>query len=390
MSFSPRLIAFYLPQFHPTSLNDEWWGKGYTEWRAVTQARPLYRGHYQPHEPADFGYYDLRLPEIREQQAEYARKYGIEGFCYWHYWMGGGRMLLDRPFREVLESGTPNFPFCLGWANHNWTNRNWTKHSSFLKEKNLVEMLYSEEDYANHFDYVLPSFKDSRYIKVDGKPLFYIFAPDDIPDFEKMNEIWQKKAKSNGLDGVYFVANCQNMNVHFKTKDGKYFIPKTNESDKIYKQYLNYGYDGIASRGDLRAEFLTKGKYKKVLDKILRKYFKIEVLKRYDYAKIIDHLFVSEDKWENVFPCVIPNWDRSPRAGKEAVIYDNSSPELFKKSLLDAFDVVKNKAPDHQIIFVKSWNEWGEGNHLEPDLKFGCRYLEVINEAKREYQNKEE
>ena len=135
----PRFIAFYLPQFHPTPYNDEWWGKGYTEWRSVTTARPLFKGHYQPHVPADLGYYDLRLPIIREQQAELARKAGIEGFCYWHYWMGEGRRLLEMPFNEVLNTGTPNYPFCLAWANHNWTNKNWTKQSSFLIEKNIIE-----------------------------------------------------------------------------------------------------------------------------------------------------------------------------------------------------------------------------------------------------------
>ena len=382
MKKCPRLIAFYLPQFHPTPLNDEWWGKGYTEWRSVTRAYPLYRGHYQPHEPADLGYYDLRLPEVREQQAEYAKTYGIEGFCYWHYWMGNGRVLLDRPFKEVLQSGKPDFPFCLGWANHNWTNRNWVKHSAFLKEKNLIEMVYSEEDYKNHFLHVLPAFKDSRYITVDGKPLFYIFAPDDIPDFKKFRSIWQNLAIQNGLKGVHFVANTQNMNVHFKSQEtGKYLVPKTDESNIIYRKYLESGFDGVASRGDFRAEFIVKGKYSRLFSKVMTKFFKYENLKKYDYSKIIKNLYVEEDKWENVYPCVIPNWDRSPRAGKEAVIYDKSSPELFKKNLLDAFDIVKEKSPEHQIIFIKSWNEWGEGNHLEPDLRFGCGYLEAIKDA---------
>ena len=389
MFFEPRLIAYYLPQFHPTPLNDSWWGKGYTEWRSVTQARPLFRGHYQPHEPADFGYYDLRLPEIRELQAEYAKKYGIEGFCYWHYWMGNGRMLLDRPFKEVLESGKPDFPFCLGWANHNWTNRNWVKHSAFLKEKNLVEMIYTEDDYISHFHHVLPAFKDARYITVDEKPLFYIFAPDDIPDYPVFCAIWQKLAKQNGLKGIHFVANTQNMNVHFRNQEtGKYVIPRTDESAAIYRKYLDVGFDAVASRGDFRAELLSTGHLSRILQKIMSKFFKFEILKKYDYSQIIKYLFVKEDEWENVYPCVIPNWDRSPRAGKEAVIYDKSTPELFKKSLLNAFEMVKNKSPEHQIIFIKSWNEWGEGNHLEPDLKYGCRYLEVIREAIQEYQNK--
>lgn len=383
----PRFIAFYLPQFHPISCNDEWWGKGYTEWRSVTQARPLYKGHYQPHEPADLGYYDLRLPEIREQQAELAREGGVEGFCYWHYWMGNGRMLLDRPFREVLESGKPDFPFCLGWANHNWTNRNWTKHSSFLKEKNLIEMVYSKQDYIDHFNHILPAFKDHRYITVDGKPLFYVFAPDSIPDTKELIDTWQELALKNGLKGIYFVANTQNMNVHFKDANGKFMIPRTDESGKIYEKYLSIGYDAVSSRGDMRAEILAKGKFQVTFSRVLRKIFKYENLKKYSYKQIIRNLFVEEDKWENVFPCVIPNWDRSPRAGKEAVIYDGSTPALFEKSVEDALNIVKDKKDDHQIIFVKSWNEWGEGNHLEPDLKFGHEYLHALKSAIIKFEN---
>ena len=377
----PRLIAFYLPQFHPIPENDEWWGPGYTEWRSVTQARPLFRGHYQPHEPADLGYYDLRLPEIREQQAKMARDAGIEGFMYWHYWMGNGRVLLDRPFKEVLESGKPDFPFCLGWANHNWTNKNWVKHSAYTKERNLIEVLYTKEDYVAHFKYILPALKDSRYITVDGKPVFYIFAPDSIPDTEDFIRIWQDLAKQNGLKGIHFIANTQNMNVHFKDENGNYMIPSTNETGLIYRKYLDMGYDAIASRGDFRAEFLIKGRTQRVIDKILRKFFRIDRIKRYTYNDIIKELFVKEDRWDNVYPCVIPNWDRSPRAGKEAVIYDGSTPALFGESLREAISLAKDKSEGHNIIFVKSWNEWGEGNHLEPDLKFGHGYLNVMKEV---------
>ena len=381
MNCKPRFIAFYLPQFHPIECNDEWWGKGYTEWRSVTQARPLFRGHYQPHEPADLGYYDLRLPEIRVQQAELAREAGIEGFCYWHYWMGKGRLLLDRPFKEVLASGSPDFPFCLGWANHNWTNKNWTKHSNFTKTRNLIEMYYSKDDYVDHFYHNLPAFHDKRYITVDGMPLFYIFAPDSIPDTSEFISTWQELAKQNGLKGIYFVANTQNMNVHFKDQKGRFSIPSINNSATIYNKYIGMGYNAISSRGDMRAEIIVKGKNNIVFDKILRKFFKYERLKKYDYSQVIKNLFVEEDKWENVFPCVIPNWDRSPRAGKEAVIYDNSTPKAFGRSVEEVINIVKHKAPQHQIIFVKSWNEWGEGNHLEPDLKFGHEYLKALKDA---------
>ena len=165
---NPRIIAYYLPQYHPIPENDEWWGPGFTEWTNVAKARPLFRGHYQPRIPADLGFYDLRLPEVREQQAQLAREAGIEGFCYYHYWFGEGRQLLQRPFDEVLASGKPDYPFCLCWANHDWTNKTWTKGSSARRDSMIMQMHYSVEDDIRHFNHLLPEFKDKRYISVDG------------------------------------------------------------------------------------------------------------------------------------------------------------------------------------------------------------------------------
>ena len=185
-----RVIAYYLPQFHPTPENDKFWGKGFTEWTNVGRARPLFHGHYQPRIPADLGYYDLRMPEIREQQAELAREAGIEGFCYWHYWFGGGKELLERPFNEVVESGKPDFPFCLGWANHTWSTRTWTSSKTGYKETIIVEMTYpGDEDHISHFYKYLNAFKDKRYIKVDGKLLFVVFAPRDFVDFPHFKDL---------------------------------------------------------------------------------------------------------------------------------------------------------------------------------------------------------
>ena len=383
----PRFIAFYLPQFHPTPYNDEWWGKGYTEWRSVTTARPLFKGHYQPHVPADLGYYDLRLPIIREQQAELAREAGIEGFCYWHYWMGDGRRLLEMPFNEVLKSGKPDFPFCLAWANHNWTNKNWVKQSSLLKEKNIIEQKYSLEDYKAHFMTMLPAFRDSRYICVDGKPLFYIFMPEAIPNAREFIDTWQKLAKENGLAGIYFVGKRQNLNPSLVGKNGQFSIPRTDESAKLYHEILDMGFDAVNSRGYVRAEFLIRNSLKFAAQRFIRKYLRVQTLNRFNYEDIISNLFVEEDREENVFPTLIPNWDRSPRVGKDAVIYENSTPELFGKSVRNALEIVKNKSQEHQIIFIQAWNEWGEGNHLEPDLKYGHGYLDVIKSSILKYKN---
>ncbi len=202
-----RVIAYYLPQYHPVKENDEMWGKGFTEWTNVAKATPLYKGHYQPQIPADLGFYDLRLPEVREEQAKLAKEAGIEGFCYWHYWFGNGKRILERPFNEVLESGKPDFPFCLGWANHSWSNKTWQKLKRFQQDTVFIKQEYlGVEDYTMHFNAVLPAFMDKRYIKVDDKPLFLIFDPDAIPDIEVFIKLWRDLAIKNGLKGIHFVA----------------------------------------------------------------------------------------------------------------------------------------------------------------------------------------
>lgn len=193
MEESAKIIAFYLPQFHPIKENDEWWGKGFTEWHNVVKAKPLFRGHYQPKLPGDLGFYDLRLPETREAQAQLAKEAGVYGFCYWHYWFGNGRRLLERPFNEVVASGKPDFPFCLAWANHSWYAKTWDPNK---KDKLLIEQLYpGAEDNEKHFYELLAAFKDDRYIKVDDKPLFAIFKPLQVDNVSAFIEQWQDLAK---------------------------------------------------------------------------------------------------------------------------------------------------------------------------------------------------
>lgn len=203
MNDGNRIIALYLPQFHPIPENDGWWGKGFTEWRNVGKAQPLFRGHYQPRVPADLGYYDLRVSEAREAQAEMAKKYGVEGFCYWHYWFGNGKRLLERPFQEVLLSGSPDYPFCLAWANESWKG---FFHGVNGRETLIEQQYGSEDDYKEHFYSLLPAFKDPRYIRVDGKPLFMIYSPLSLPDARSFISLWQKLAYENGIAGVHFVA----------------------------------------------------------------------------------------------------------------------------------------------------------------------------------------
>ena len=245
-----RVIALYLPQFHPLAENDKVWGPGFTEWTNVAKAKPLFRGHYQPRIPADLGFYDLRLPETRERQAEMAREAGIEGFCYWHYWMGNGKRLLNRPFDEVLASGKPDFPFCLAWANHDWTTKTWKNNGGTTM---ISKQLYpGDEDYINHFNTVLPAFKDHRYITVDGKPLFCIFDPYGFADIERFMELWQKMAKENGLKGVYFVAMCNSTTTMVRNADGtiRRVLPNLESSAEVYKSFLDMGFDAVNSLGN--------------------------------------------------------------------------------------------------------------------------------------------
>jgi len=376
-----RLIAYYLPQFHPIPENDEAWGPGFTEWTNVAKAKPLFRGHYQPRIPADLGFYDLRLPEVREQQAQMAREVGIEGFCYYHYWMGNQKLLLQRPFEEVLKTGEPDFPFCLCWANHEWTTRTWKNGG---KDKVIAPMEYGgDEDYIAHFNYVLPAFKDKRYICVDGNPIFSIYDPYHFKDVSHFIQLWRQLAKKNGLKDIHFTAMISNTTTVRRKKDGtiERVMPDLKSSATVYQDVLSLGFDSITSYGKSRGEMLTRGKYRRIVSRFLHEHLSSLPAMSYDYPQTVANFFAPEDSWENVFPTVIPQWDRTPRVGSMDGIYVNATPENFKKHLAHAIDVVKNKQQEHRIVFLKSWNEWAEGNYVEPDDKYGHGYLDAIRES---------
>lgn len=361
-----RIIALYLPQFHPIPENDEWWGKGFTEWTNVAKAKPLFRGHYQPRIPADLGFYDLRLPEVREQQAELAREAGIEGFCYYHYWFGNGKQLLERPFNEVLSNGKPDFPFCLCWANHDWTNKTWKKGNSLRRDSMIMQMHYSMEDHRQHFMSVLPAFRDPRYIRVDGKPLFAVWAPRDIPDVAAFIDLWQQLAHENGLPGIHFVGYTTNTFGRSR-ENGKITLWPTDVSGKLYQELLDKGFDAVISSGLHRAQSIVHGKFK-MLTYFLKDQTFLQAKLRTDYSKVMRNYYVPEDAWENVYPTLLPQWDRTPRAGAKTDPLINSTPEKFQTSVEEAIRLIQNKHPEHQILFLKAWNEWGKGIMLSPTL----------------------
>ena len=370
-----RVIALYLPQFHPIPENDEWWGKGFTEWTNVKKAKPLCKGHVQPRVPADLGYYDLRDPETRERQAELAREAGIEGFCYYHYWFGNGKQLLERPFNEVLASGKPDFPFCLCWANHDWTNKSWKKGNTQKTGSMIMQMQYSEEDHINHFYNILPAFRDKRYITVDGKPLFAVWAPRNIPNGKRFVELWQNLAKQNGLPGIHFVGYTANANK--KLPNGKLSLYETNKASAFYQSVLDIGYDAVISSGLTRAQSIIQGRLGLAWN-ILTYKTRIPSSSHLDYSKVMRHYYVDEDAWENVYPTLLPQWDRTPRAGSKTEFLINSSPGKFQSTIEEALSYLKDKTSEHRILFLKAWNEWGEGNYVEPDQQFGHGWLDAI------------
>lgn len=373
----PRIIALYLPQFHPIPENDEWWGKGFTEWTNVAKAHPLFRGHYQPRIPADLGFYDLRLPEVREQQAALAKEAGIEGFCYYHYWFHG-KQLLERPFNEVLASGKPDFPFCLCWANHDWTNKTWKKGSSLKADSTIMKMTYSQEDHIAHFKALLPAFKDDRYIKIDNKPIFVIWAPRDIPNTKHFIALWQGLALKNGLSGIHFIGQTDNTGKGLPGQRRNFY--SANMAKDYYNSIFNLGFDAVMSSGYRRAVGMVQGRLRMMWNMLTIKTF-IPSYIRMDYSKLMKYYYVKEDAWENVYPTLLPQWDRTPRSGSKSEILTNSTPEKFKRTINEALLLLKNKKSEHQVLFLKSWNEWGEGNYVEPDLRFGDGWLQAIRKS---------
>ncbi|WP_211172662.1 glycoside hydrolase family 99-like domain-containing protein [Chitinophaga sp. Ak27] len=347
-----RIIAFYLPQFHPIPENDEWWGRGFTEWTNVGKARPMFRNHYQPHIPGELGYYDLRLEETRIAQAKMATEYGVDGFAYWHYWFGGKR-ILERPFNEVLYSGKPDFPFCLAWANETWSGI-WHGNPG----KVLIEQSYpGREDYLRHYEFARTAFLDNRYMKVDNCPIFMLYRPNNVPGVANFINYWNELAIKDGFNGIHFIALSNN--------------PDAETDDLLKKGFSAVGPNRLANLPS------TASFFSKVKRKVLKRPFIM------DYKKA-SRLFIGElERREECYPSIIPGWDNSPRSGNRAMILTDSSPEDFYEHVKEVLHINKNKK--NKIILLKSWNEWAEGNYMEPDVKFGRDYLEALQRAIKEH-----
>ncbi len=334
MKTRARLIAFHLPQFHPTPENDAWWGRGFTEWTNVAKCEPQFPGHDQPRLPADLGYYDLRVPEVRAQQAAMAREHGIEAFCYWHYWFGGKR-LLERPVNEILASGQPDFPFCLAWANETWSRR-WLGEDKDI----LAKQVYSVEDDQAHAAWLAEGFADPRWLRIDGHPVFAIYRPGDLPDPKRFADALRAACKKKKIPRPHIIG-INSHHHHDWTKRGL-------DANLDFEPQLGVMPNVMASG-----------------------------LKVFDYAT--GRQLMHQRKRDYAFhPCIFTGWDNTPRRGKNAIVFVDSTPELFAAGLDEMISSVEKKPFAERIVFVNAWNEWAEGNYLEPDQKRGRTYLEAV------------
>lgn len=367
-----KFLAYYLPQYHPIPENDSWWGKGFTEWTNVAKAKPLFKHHYQPILPGELGFYDLRVPEIQEDQARLAKEYGVDGFIYYQYWFGNGKMLLEKPAESMLKNKKIDFPFCFCWANETWKGI-W---HGLNNPEVLIEQIYNgEQDYIDYFNYLLPFFKDSRYIKIDNKPMFHIYRLDAIPDLNIFLQIFDQLAKKNEFDGIYIIATGNVYSQNVIDNDNVHGVAGLD----VFNQ-IRYQQNSFFNKQSFLGKVENKIRAKIGLTNDIEKRRKPLIL---DYSKGITKLNVNFPH-NKYIQCVFPNWDNSARSGKKALIFKNATPQSWLIHLNKAIVHLQINKANPQFIIIKSWNEWAEGNYLEPDAKYGRQWLEVIKKMKEE------
>jgi len=353
-----KIIAYYLPQYYPFKENNEWWGKGFTEWTNVGKAKPLFKGHYQPKVPSELGYYDMRLPLIAEEQAELARIAGVYGFCYWHYWFGDGQELLEMPLKRVLETGKPDFPFCLGWAAESWMAKNWNK-DGFTKDVVLMEQRFpGTKDNEEHFYKYLNAFKDPRYIRIEGRPFFLLYGLKNFTDIQCFMDQWNELIKKNGVADSFYFVGFPNLKKDFDVCERVHF-------------------DAITIGNLINTSYYKNGLHRKgmrFIERIIGRLRKRPIM--IDYNEVIDKIWDDKCNDDDFLPTLIPNWDHTSRSGYNGTMFYNTTPELWEKMVKKVITNTKNKK--NKIIMLKSWNEWGEGNYMEPDLKYGRQYIDIL------------
>jgi lipopolysaccharide biosynthesis protein len=343
-----KAIAFVLPQFHPIPENDLWWGRGFTEWTYVRRAAPLFPGHAQPHVPADLGFYDLRDPQVRAAQAGLARRHGIHGFCYFHYWLHGKR-LLELPVNEILRTGEPDFPFCLCWANHNWT-RNWDDGNREL----LFEQRYSLADHLDHIRWLAKVFLDERYIRIDGKPLLLLFRTATLRYVNEMVVLWREQARKLGA-GEIFLAEIDDQDPKYRGD------PRTKGLDAL-----------VESMPDFPLIFANPSRCPAR---------QVKSHQVFEYEQVMKLMLGKACPPYRFFRCVIPSWDNSARHPRRGKIIHGSTPELYERWLGQVVKDELGSGSGDRVVFINAWNEWAEGCHLEPCRRWGHAYLQATRRA---------
>ncbi len=358
-----KLISFYLPQFHEIPENNEWWGEGFTEWCNTKRAKPLFKGHYQPREPYQDNYYDLANPQVLVNQMKLAKKYGIGGFCFYHYWFGG-KKLLEKPIEMLLDNKEADLPFCLAWANEPWT-RTWDGVLG-SKEVLMPQVYGGEAEWKEHFDYLLPFFQDDRYIRMEGKPVFIIYRAQNIPKCIAMMNYWDTLASKHNLPGLYYIQ----MNTAFG-------------EDKYNKKFsASLDFEPMRTFGDINN---TKACLWKTQVLMYKQLLKVPLINKLLLFKIDYDSFYrtitnrKELPIKKTYYGVFSNWDNSPRKGRKGLIIKGGSPKKFEEYL--KIQILRSLNAGNEFLFINAWNEWGEGAYLEPDKKYGYAYLKAIRRA---------
>lgn len=370
-------IAFYLPQFHETEENNRWWGKGFTEWTSVRKAKALYAGHRQPRAPLDQNYYNLLEKDTMRWQADLAKQYRIYGFCMYHYYFKDGKKLLEKPAENLLRWKEIDIHFCFSWANEPWI-RTWSNLEgndwNEIRDKELMasdqkgESVLMEQDYGNredwkeHFAYLLPFFKDERYIKIDEMPVFLIYKAQNIECLDAMLAYWDELARQNGFGGLYVLStNCMISDCKFVKGMVRYEPSYTRLFHMKLKSAWECYFGGIEKR--------ITGRH----------------LRRFDFARVWKRIISSYNKEDNIFPGAYVGYDDTPRRGGNGEVHLGAKPDVFGAYFKELVKKCGNDQKDY--IFITAWNEWAEGAYMEPDETYACQWLDEIRKAVEEEEN---
>lgn len=369
-----KIIPVYLPQYHVIPENDAWWGKGFTEWVNVRNAKPLFDGHNQPRVPLNHNYYDLSNVETLKWQCKLAHDHGVYGFCMYHYWFNG-KLLLEKPMEMLLAHPEIDINYCISWANHDWTD-GW-KATNKAPKTLIAHDFNDEKDWVEHFNYMLPFFRDSRYMTLNEKPILVIYAPHLIPQLNKLLELWNQMAQKAGLKGLTYISQsaASVYNRHWDRSHIDYEV-------EMQPQYINY-----LTNVNAETVYPLLMKYSRRIKKFfgIKRSLAFNIkktprLKRISYDESWKNILAHHPISDKMIPCAFVDWDNTPRYREKGYLYDGVTPKKFEHYLSQLIQKAK-KEYKTDMIFVFAWNEWAEGGYLEPDELNQYGFLEAIKRA---------